>query len=162
MKKGFSLAELMIVLVVAGTIAALTIPVIVRDFSDTDKILYKSAFKLVESVVSELVSDLSLYPTGELSNTFCTNFKNKVNTIGTPDCTTSLIPGTPNVTTTNGMRWYGFTGTMFSADPVILKVDVNGPSKGNNVDGEDILQIQVYKSGKVSAPDGTEANYLTN
>lgn len=183
MKKGFSLTELMIALTVIGIIASLSIPVITKSISDTNRSLFKSAVSSIETVVSELVSDTSLYPSGELDGNFCNDFVNKVNTIGSSDCTTSTYPTIPNFTTSNGMRWYRFDrgGTTFVTTPasncmisdingievfnntcLSIRVDVDGPGKGKNTIGQDIFTINIYKTGKVSVPDGgIEYSYLT-
>lgn len=165
MKKGFSLAELLIALVIAGTIGAITIPVILRTMTDTSKPLYKAAFKNTELIVSDLVSDINLYPLGNFYNPtdatyFCNNFANKVNTIGTVTCNTSTDPVSPNFNTTNGMSWYFLNNTFASS--VTIRVDVDGPSKGKDTDGSDILGITITPTGKVLAPTSTESNLLTN
>jgi prepilin-type N-terminal cleavage/methylation domain-containing protein len=166
MKKGFSLAEVMIALIIVGVIIAVVLPVVNRTTADNDKILYKSAFKTVEQVVNELISDISLYPAGNFYNAtstdyFCTNFSNKLNTIGTVTCDgASTIPGTPNFIISNGMRWYGMRSG-FAANATI-HIDIDGAGKGTNADGSDILEIIITDQGKVTAPSGTETNYLMN
>ncbi|MDD3013817.1 MAG: prepilin-type N-terminal cleavage/methylation domain-containing protein [Candidatus Gastranaerophilales bacterium] len=177
-KRGFSLAETMIVLTIMAVVAAISIPVVISSLSSNNKTLYKSAFRLMENVVNELVSDISIYPTGNITmSSFCTNVTNKVNYVGTPSCSTSTIAGTPNFITTNGMRWYGLDSTKsFTNDAtycatgtkcVLLEVDVDGQGKGKNVnttsdDARDIMRIVLYETGKLTAPDTLEANNLIN
>lgn len=163
MKKGMSLAELLLVLAIVGVVAALTIPIMVRNIGDTDRGLYRSAYRLVETVTNDLISDFALYPSGDLDNTYRTNFANKVNTVGTVNLDASSVPGTPNFKTSNGMLWYGFASTNFNTDPLSIQVDINGTNHGTNTAGSDILTIQVYKSGRISVPSSsTEESYLSN
>jgi len=161
MKKAFTLAEVLVVLLIAGVITALGISVIKNNNSDRNKVLYKSAFRITEQVVNELVSDLSLYATGELDTTFCANFKAKVNTITETSCATSTVATANNFVTSNGMRWFKMEGD-FTTDPKVIQVDVNGAGNLPNTAGTDILSIRVFKSGKISAPTGgLEEQYLT-
>lgn len=157
---------MLIVLVVAGVIASLTIPVLIQSTNNTDAVLYKSAYRLVENVVNELVQDVGLYPDGQLDNSMCANFTAKVNTIGAINCGASAIPASPNFTTSNGMRWYGFQSIAFpntATANATLYVDING-AKLPNATNRDILSVQIFKSGKVSVPaaNTTEIGYLNN
>jgi len=167
MRKGFTLAEMMVVLLIIGVVSAIIIPVLITNVGDTNKVLFKSGYRIVETAVNDLIADISLYPAGELDNTFCNNFINKVNTIGSRNCdTSSFVTKTPNFITTNGMAWYGFdtantdfqNGTEFSN----IVVDVDGIQKGKNLEGSDLLTIQVFLTGKVSVSGDTESSYLQN
>jgi prepilin-type N-terminal cleavage/methylation domain-containing protein len=170
MKKGFTLVELLITLMLVAVVIAITIPVMTNAISATSLrsniTLYKSAFKTAETIVGDLTSDLSLYPTGSLTNStsagyFCNNFSAKLNTIGTVACnSTASIPGTPNFTTTNGMRWYGLYNTF--ASNTTISVDIDGAGKGKNTSRVDILQIIITDQGKMSSPTGNETDYLQN
>jgi len=174
MKKGFTLAELMIVLLIMGVVASLTIPTLLKNVSsNNNRILFKSAYKLVETTVNDEISDISLYPTGTFDSTFCTNFFSNLNTIGTVNCAASTLPtasteGTPNATTSNGMRWYGFNTalaqTAFAINdttPLTVSVDIDG-LKGKHTPNIDVFQINVFRTGKVNVTGTTETNYLSN
>ena len=191
-KRGFSLTELMISLTIMTVIIMISVPVMINSTSGNNKLLYKSAFNLTERVINELVQDLALSPSGILLNsTFCINFSNKINTVGTVNCTSSTIPDTPNFTTSNGMRWYGLdASTDFtnancvtagysaaeyaSSKCKFIYVDVDGVTKGLNSNTtsdikRDILRIVLFDSGKVSTPntpategEWLETTYLTN
>jgi len=133
------------------------------NLANTDKIMYKAAYKLTGDVVTELIHDQITYNLGTLtdgnttSHDFCNNFLTRVNTIGTTNCTASTIPGSPNFITSNGMRWYGFEQDFdaFPANSTLsFRVDVNGVSKGNNTNTTDILEIDVKSDGNVSRPTG--------
>lgn len=182
-KKGFSFGEMITTLIIIGVISAVTIPVFTNSSSSNVKLLYKTAYRSVESVVNELINDVSLYPSGQFSDgpTFCANFFDKVNIIGaiTNECdsdyTSTYPPATdaPNAVTTNGMKWYKVNDSFTTTCPgtsnnICLKVsvDVNGSGKGLNretPDGqEDILHIYIYNTGRVTVPSGsTEEEYLT-
>jgi len=169
MKRAFSLAEVLITLTIAGVIAMVTIPVITRSFEENQVTLYKSAFKTVESVISELTNDINLYPAGNfyynstntLANYFCNNFKDKINVISTANCDSYTPYTAPNFTTSNGMRWFGFNNN-FSTSVANVWVDVDGASKGTSTVGTDVLRIYITSNGKVYANDSTEINYLNN
>lgn len=170
MKKGFSLMEVLVALVIIGVVIATVTPIIAPILSENTKALYKSGFKTVETVVSELVSDISLYPAGNFyngttANYFCTNFSDKVNTIGTITCTSgSTIPDSPNFITTNGMRWYDMR-SQFATQNITLYVDVNGEKSPNSSTGSnaDILRVMITQTGKVTAPvSSNEETYLRN
>lgn len=170
MKKGLTMAEVLVTLVILGTLTALTIPVM-KTLMNNNDVLYKSAFQLTEKVVADLTQNLALYPSGDLStpsaNNFCTNFATRMNTIGTVDCTVNatIASGIPSFTTTNGMKWYfsALANPNFTVDPITIWVDINGtkPPNSNTDDNKDILKIYVYKTGKVTASDATEIGYLS-
>lgn len=180
MKKAFTLTELMIALAIIGTMAVIFVPFVAGTLASTDKIQYKSAFNQVESVVSDMINDTTLYPNGTLNGTnsgsptdydFCTNFAGRVNIIGSTGCTTSTVPGTPNFITSNGMRWYLFNqdfDAVTGNQTFSFEVDINGASKGSNANitvnptNYDILKIQVSENGRMTAPTGgNEEKYLT-
>jgi prepilin-type N-terminal cleavage/methylation domain-containing protein len=164
-KKGFTLTETLVALAVISVIAAFTIPLLIEALPDNNKFLFKSAYKLAENIVSELVADNSLYPNGSFTNAtdssfFCDNFSDKVNTIGTVTCTGNDTPGSgvPNFTTSNGMKWWGFNNA-FSATENIW-VDIDGEA-GNGVVGEDVLRINIGNNGKLYITDTPEIDYLS-
>ncbi len=175
MKKGLSLGEMLVSLFILGVVSALTIPMITQTISNQNKPLFRSAFNNVNSVVNELINDISIYPSGEFSNsTLCGNFFDKVNTIGTIDCTgPSSAPDTPNAITANGMKWYFFEknfGTATCPDGasgscIKISVDINGDKSPNSTTAsdKDILDIYISQTGKVTVPSGSaEAGYLEN
>jgi len=165
MKKAFTLAETLIVLVIIGVIASLTIPTLMKNVSyNNDKVLFKSAYKIVETAVSDLISDVAIYPAGQLDITLCNNFANKMNTLGNINCTSSDYGNKmPNFVTSNGMAWYGLDLADFNpVDYTIFGVDIDGINKGTNTLHSDIMAIRLYKTGKVTVTDPIEIGYLTN
>lgn len=173
MRKGFSLAEVMIVLSVIGVVMTLTIPTMVSSFSSSNKLAYRSAYKLAEQVVSDMVMDTVTFPGGVLINDspaklFCNRFVDRLNTVGSAaNCTFSNLPVSPtnignaSFITSNGMRWYGFE-SLFSGSPssMTIYVDVDGKGRGKNIVDNDIFRIQITNMAKVIAPTGTESSYL--
>lgn len=163
MRKGFTLAETLITMVLVGIIMALSIPMAIQSTNDTSP-LFKVAYKTVDNLVNELIADTALYPSGEFSNnTFCNNFFSKINTIGYaagncantyPSAVDPVSPyanDMPNAITSNSMRWYGFqsdfttancdtatTGIVITGTPpantcIKISVDVNGINKGAHI-----------------------------
>jgi len=187
MQKGFTLAETLITMAVIGVIMALSIPAVIQSTNDTTP-LFKKAYNSVEEVVSDLINDTTLYPTGEFTDgTFCNNFFSKINTIGyaNANCVNTFvdaIPGTPVATTTNAMRWYdvqndfdtaqcdgaagggGTTGIDTSTNTCIkISIDVNGANKGANTAGaqanRDIFTVYITKVGKIHVKSLPAATY---
>ncbi len=177
MKKGFSFGEMLATIIVIGIICTLSIPILTQSTSNKVNIPYKAAFQNVETVINELINDVSIYPSGEfIDNTFCANFFGKMNTIGytSANCVNtfgSTFPPAadkPNAVTTNGMKWYNVEEDFSSAncpsgDPgecIRIKVDVNG-SNGDNTDDIDILDIYIFNTGKVTVEStSTEESIL--
>jgi prepilin-type N-terminal cleavage/methylation domain-containing protein len=140
-KKGFTLAETLITMAIIGIIMALSIPAVIQNTNDTQP-LFKKAFNTTEEVVSDLVNDSFLYPSGDLSTPahgagiatcsdanataglcFCQNFFSKLNIIGTATCTATAAPVAPttsnmDATTTNSMLWYNLHPTNTTPDAV--------------------------------------------
>lgn len=164
MKKGFSLSEIMISLAIIGVISAITLPLIYSVGSDTNGYLYKKAFQLTETVVSDLINNTMLYPSGNFvssnSTLFCFNFANELNTIGPVNCTSSSIGSySPNFKTSNGMAWFGLENGSFSSN-MTIDVDVDGANKSSNTQHNDILDITITPNAKVTALSSNEINYL--
>lgn len=100
MKKGFTLAEVLIVLIVIGIIATLSVGVFNNGgfLPDRNKVLFKKAYSVVERIAGELVNDESIYAydpnsigfrntalaEGEFEGErkFCNEFARKLNIIG--------------------------------------------------------------------------------
>lgn len=101
MKRGFTLAETMIVISILGILFALMIPVLDRTKPDESTLKYRKAFFGLEEAVRNLANDTKLYPEGDFmqpatipsgatyNEVFCQNIANTLNTIGKIDCHTS-------------------------------------------------------------------------
>lgn len=175
MRKGFTLIELMIIMVVIGLIATFTLPILNKDVSMKTPILFKSSYKFVEKIVFTLISDDDLYATGNLAlpldsdsdanlaEEFCLSAANLVNIIGSETCTSgtsSYVTDTPNFKTSNGMVWWGFYDDF--ADGAIIYVDIDGTSKGSQAIDSDVYQINIDSTGKISVPSINAQNHLLN
>ncbi len=120
-KKGFTLEEISIALVMVGILSVLMINAIQKAMPDKNKIMFKKAYSITERTVAELVNDETLYPYNSSSIGFlntvsittpsgltasgntkmCTLFVSKVNTIGNPGTTGT----TCSFETTDGITW---------------------------------------------------------
>lgn len=183
-KKAFTFAELMISLVVISVLSAILYPMIAQFTPNSNKPLFKSAYRVLTDVLAELTANST---TGELDTTYtelnsntnknesktgkklCMDFCSKVNTI--PDsvgdtCTTQCDDQI--IITTNGMRWYfGDNGTYndpidgatANANVFQLFVDVN--ASNNNLSSVDhcssLLDQTASPKGEFCyAPDETD------
>ena len=124
-KKGFTLGETMLTLIILGIIAALTVPVLKNNFNSekTNKYLYKKAFNTFSEAVYQVINDENLYDSDEghpfqeeshNGKSICENIVAKMNTTNI-DCTSSDIDENavnfnkdfnPSFITADGMRWY--------------------------------------------------------
>jgi len=159
-KKGFTLAEVMVTLVIMGVLAAILVPAVMNVSPDSNKVLLKKAYSTTEKVVSELINDDSNYPvdqTGTTTDTsqtvplgftyttaggttipvgdnkFCFLFSENLNTVGAVDCNPT---GGMSFTTADGMVWTP-TATAF-----ILTLDATSYLT------TDVLSVDVTGSGK--------------
>ena len=167
MKKGFTLTELLLTFLILSMIVIIGVPTL-QKVKLNRKALYISAFNTVDKVINELIFDTRMFSTGELDDTLCSKFADKLNINGTYDCTTSTVPDTPNFITENGMRWYGFQNA-FSASNcpsgvdgncMVVNVDIDGQSSGENKAGSDILSILISSRGKITTTGTKQLEYL--
>ena len=168
--KGFTFAELMVSLVIISVITALLYPTISELAPNNNKHLFKSAYRTVEMIVSEIVnaSDTGVLPAS--TSDLCKKFESKLNTLSDTNCNAE----TPQLYTSNGMRW-AFTD--YSNNTFTIYIDVNasnnkhanmdcdaaikdlwttGCFRTNNDISRDTFQIQINNNGKVSV-DSNEA-----
>ncbi len=124
-KKGFTFAELMISLVIIAVITAILYPTISELAPNNNKQLFKSAYKTIELVVSDVTAndDNGAFPQTAIQ--VCEEFEKRLNVINTEaDSSGARISCSNGVgfTTTNGMRWFFRTNASSKAQIV---VDVN-------------------------------------
>lgn len=191
MKKGFSLAEVLIALAIVGILSALMVSVAQMNSGNIVKVEYKNAFNMASQAVTDIISNYTAFPNGNLTNysttssgdygtltyAFCNTFQNDINIIpGTyTACSTASATsavsggasttysslGTPNFITTNGMKWYGF------------ELDFTPATGGSgvkvvwvDVDGKgvNVFPIQISATGHVTPVSGntTTITYLEN
>ena len=163
MKKAFTLAETLIVLVIIGVIAIIVISAIGNLQPDKEKIMFKKAYSITERAVGELVNDETIYPynpnrigfrntdTADVEGTsesyggaekFCQFFGRKLNTFAPPQ-----FDGVNLCTfqTTDGMDWSVMSDFQDTTERVVVFVDVNG----NDIDPN----LPTYSLSDVAAND---------
>lgn len=174
--KAFTLAEVMITLVVIGVITLMIMGAVGDVSPDENKLLYKKTFYTLSEVVRSLANDSNKFNSDDMFKAeptndeyasaqeyFCQMVANSLNTLGEIQCT-----GNPdwNFRLTNGVRIRGlneeFTNeddNALTAETITICVDVNGdkgPNTGcgegaqNNANaGRDQFRIRISYDGKV-------------
>lgn len=157
-KKGFTLGEVAISLVIVGVLAAMFLPVIKNAMPNQEQLMFKKAYYLTERVVAEMVNDDDMYPEldevdaaqyfGNTSkirskgveyegNTkFCELFASKINKSSEVSCTNKTFTnGTEpsgTVTGADGIEWILPVSDFASeTEPEKIYMDVNGRKKPN-------------------------------
>lgn len=126
-KKGFTLAEVMVTLGILGVLAAILIPAIVKTTPDNNKIMFKKAYYTLEGAINTMINDDAAYPamtdltTGlergfnftdarlnDTLNKFCFYLSDELNTV--PIATSTPCPGVADTgvstfTTSDGIIW---------------------------------------------------------
>lgn len=64
-KKAFTLAELMVCLLLISVLATILLPAIIQNKPNKNKVLFRKAYYIIERVVSELINDEDIYPNDE-------------------------------------------------------------------------------------------------
>lgn len=152
MKKGHTLAEILVLLAIVGIVMGCLIPMVFSIKSNANAKLYYAAYKALMRASSQINGSIPF------DSNFCNTMANNFNTVGTVNCTTSSYPNTPNFQTSNGMKWYGLDGNFYVSK--VISVDVNG-SKGPNQTNNDKLDLRVYWD-KAVAPEGSPETSLIN
>lgn len=182
-KNAFTVAELIIVLLVIGILAIIMIGSMFGSSPDKIKVLFKKAYSVCERTVGELVNDETFYPydperVGFLNTDkvkvpgndieadgdtkFCTLFYYKLNTIGD----IQIVDNNCHFETSDGILWWiPVVETKEENYPIHIKVDVNGESQGPNSDDEtnpkqDQFTINVFSDGRVNVTGEREIEYL--
>lgn len=148
MKKGFTLAETLIVFSIIGVLATIMLTSFSKINPDKEKTMFKKGYSVAERMIGELVNDETLYPYNEdkigFLNTiavtipgtastvsgkkkFCTLFSTKVNVIGEPDIRDNYC----KFTTSDGIDWTIRTSTKLEDYPKAIVIDTNGDKEPN-------------------------------
>ncbi len=141
-RNAFTLAEMLIVMGLLGTICAALMPTIQSIQPNQNKILLRKGYNVIERTVNLLINNDDLYPNdtafadatygGPLK--FCQNFQDSLNMISFGNCPTTGGPVFIG-TTPDGIEWYytagEFTQTASAFNNIVL-FDVNGSSKPPN------------------------------
>lgn len=64
-KKGYTLSELMIAIVLVGVLAAIVIPIIVNVSPSSSKVMFKKEHAVLENAISNMINDDLRYPASE-------------------------------------------------------------------------------------------------
>ena len=170
MKKGYTLSEVLVVLLVLGIIAAFIIPAVMRTAPERNTLLYKKSFYALQEASSKLINDPAKYPEGVAragaagaagniqglysdynAQTFCEDLAETMNIIGDFSCNSGGANGLPNFTTTNGVKWWNVGGGSFAAGDagVGLHKDIHVECSGTE------YKIRIFADGRV----GTDASW---
>lgn len=180
MKKGFTLSEVLITLVVLGVIMAITIPVLNNVRPDPDKTMYQKALYSVQGAMSSVMNDpmanlsRSYWADSEVTASgFCDAFAEALNTVGDIDCTSESSYDAPNFITSDGLRFWGLEGKSFTAtdsrgnnvrdiyvDRLLSKNEKNKlETKRDTSHANPGLKIQITASGKVQTGNTDDWEY---
>lgn len=172
-KKGFTLAEIMIVFFIIGIIAAVTLkPVNDNSVAHINKFMYYSAFTNLKMAVARMLYDgctpaeytSTLCATGQLPKQlvsggrgFCERLAEMYNIVGNPNCSqlTSSAPFTnPTFKTSNSMKFFMNNP---DANGYTIYVDIDGDRRSGKAN-EDVLPFFVYFDGTVLPLAGSNAD----
>ena len=130
--KGFTLAEVLISIGIAGIIGAILIPVVNKGMPSPNIVKYRKAYLTTQKVVQKLLADDNIYPSDNMTqisgigyptglalttdstgasgttDKFCYYFVRQLNLVGDTNCPTTSWKGslTNIATTTDGIVWY--------------------------------------------------------
>lgn len=181
-KIGFTLAEVLITLGIVGVIAALTLPILFREYEEQQIV---SAFKKDFSDINGAVNSLKADNGGTLQGTTVDNLISKLSIL--KDCSNSSSQGCWHSDTTipkmlSGANWSwpgtgagrgiilvngayvlisGYNGSCNSTMMgltnacAFIVIDVNG-SNGPNIFGRDSFELYIHESGVI--PAGIKGN----
>ena len=173
MERGFSLAEVLIIVACVIVIAILCLQVLKKIIPDKDARMFKKAYNLTARLVPSMAHDDELYPEVEgnnapqyLGNTewviyqgkkyegstkFCGLFAAKINALSEISCNArASLDGKATLTTNDGVVWVlPITEFKDLKTPGIIQIDTNGAKKPNK-EGADRYKIYVYQDGTVS------------
>ncbi len=164
-KKGFTLAETLVVLAIMGIIATLIIPSVMTIIPDKEKSYAKKAYLIIEKTIEEMINDDKAYPSDEGfayveslvggtngATKFREEFKNKLNIVEEPadEC----------FRTGEGIYWCindcDFTGNTQAQIEVYLKKD-----DYEEEDPDKVINFNVNAMGRINIPqDGCSGKDL--
>ncbi len=179
MKKGFTLAEVLITLSIIGVVAALTIPTVVRNYRATQYLnSLKSAYSILSNAVNTMNAQEGIIATSEAY--LCPTFKPAlikylkiIKDCGNSGCLNSNNNNYKNYAKNaqigvvfldegqfimaNGMFVAVQNGTV--TVEIFLTVDINGLEKGPNAWGHDLFTFQILNQNGRLVPMGTAGTY---
>ena len=170
MKKGYTLAEILVTLAIMGIIAGILFPVVNRKIPNKEMLGFKKAYSSVIRVTNEMINDETLYNERDGFADTRTVFYDGHSYGGNSKFCGLLAAklgascdDEGRFTTADGMDWTvgeaDFAGGGFSR----ITVDVNGPRFGENrlenenPDKPDIFVIKVRRYGNITVGDSEVA-----
>lgn len=159
-KHGFTLAEVLITLVIIGVIAAMTVPTLMQSTGSEE---YKTAFKKSVAMLNQAITMNYALLGADLSTVSGTqdlvdNFSSRLSV---------LKSDTTSIYTADGMK-FTFPGTVCPASATTCSeyvvVDVNGDKGPNTVtmtanDVKDIFSVSLYANRAVPNEVGSQIMY---
>lgn len=133
-KKGFTLAETLIVIAIIGVLTIILIPLLTKDNPSKNKVIFKKAYNSLAQIVFNMINDDVNYPATRFdsnniprgfnyttatpngngtTNKFCFYLSNQLNTVGNITCPLATDPAAagniatvPIFTMSDGSAWY--------------------------------------------------------
>ncbi len=162
-KKAFTLAEVLITLLILGIIAALTLPAVLNTIPSKEDSMHKKISYIIEEVVGQIYDDEVMYPPKsdlfaqgfqntqksvvngidyEGNEKFCRLFASKFNKLSNDvvceneleETETLYAEGKKSFTSTDNVDWY-LPVTNFRKGSARIMVDVNGSNPPNCIEG---------------------------
>ena len=179
-KRGFTLTEIIIVLVILGVLALILVPNMLKMVPDDHNIKYKKAFYTIQEIINDMVNDpntcqgmdwnsgdgrwdehsgddiLATCYNGTNPRNLGEEICNRLSTAEDMNCSDNSV--ITNVLTTNGMRWtlpnQTLNNTFNSAQTIYVDVDGGSDAPGNSRNaGNGVYRIDISADGKVTAPN---------
>ena len=184
-KDGFTLTEVIIVLVILGALALILVPNLSNIIPDDHNIKYKKAFYTIQEIINDIVNDPQ----------YCSGYDDEGNDISATPLAYCLDPSQPDfpaylddvicerlsttqvgecggkgivdhnnddVRTTNGMRWrLPETSLDSNFGTAIIYVDVDGGNNDLNAERNSkngVYRIVVNSDGRVTAPNDNDGD----
>ena len=176
LKKGFTLVEVLIALAILGIVAATTIYILINIIPKEHEYLAKKPAVTLSYGVKTLLENDKIYPNKafEGGEKFCDNYVKIFSDIGSTNCEQPSnisdnkffsgdklpdnIYALTNLTTSTGETWIGLNQKFKDEKtPIKIIVDVNGPNKGNNILGEDVVLLSLYQNGKIGEYEASDS-----
>lgn len=167
-KKGFTLVEVLVAFAILGVVAATTIYVLINVIPKEHEYLAKKPAISLSNGVKTLLENDKIYPNRSFDGgeKFCNNYVKIFGDINSSDCEqysdisdNNFSSGTEiskdiyemtNLVTSTGETWIGLNQNFEDEKtPIKILVDVNGPNKGKNILGEDVVLLSLYQNGKI-------------
>jgi prepilin-type N-terminal cleavage/methylation domain-containing protein len=173
-KKGFTLAEILVTLATIGVVAGITIPVLNNAKIDKDTVVYRKALYSLQQAAHSFMNGTGyqkmyreadkpsedLFLNNLTNKQVCEGLADEMNTRGKIDC--NLHSGNsdePNFITTDGIAFYNLGGNSNFEHKVVFvkriaerKSETEARKKKEGTNGNGYLRILINYRGKVYVP----------